>query len=142
MSSRSVGLPRALRAGFVYFAFVFACGFALGTVRVVLVAPAVGELGAVLIEAPVILAVSWFVCRVLIARLPRSPGFADRAAMGAFAFLCLISAEVVLTVTAFGGGVTDVITGWTSPAGAVGLAGQIAFGVFPVFVRGGERAQG
>jgi hypothetical protein len=46
-----------------YFGIVYALGFALGTVRVLAVAPRIGELPAVLLEAPIMLAASWVTCR-------------------------------------------------------------------------------
>ena len=45
-----------LRAGVVYFAVVFATGFALGTVRTLWLAPALGERRAELLETPFMLA--------------------------------------------------------------------------------------
>jgi hypothetical protein len=57
-----------LKAGAVYFTIVFAVGFLLGTVRVLVLVPRVGETAAVMIELPIILAASWITCRWLIAR--------------------------------------------------------------------------
>jgi hypothetical protein len=49
----------ATQAGVAYTAGVFVVAFALGTIRVMFVAPRVGNLLAVLLEAPIVLAVSW-----------------------------------------------------------------------------------
>ncbi|MGJ3232967.1 MAG: hypothetical protein ACFE0P_14350 [Oceanicaulis sp.] len=119
---------------------MFAAGFVLGTVRILILEPAVGAFAAVLIEAPVILMWSWLVCRVLVARMTPAPRFGERALMGAAAFTCLIAAEILLTVSAFGGAAMDVVEGWVTPAGAVGLAGQIAFGLFPLLMPRGDSA--
>ena len=43
-------MTRAIAAAVVYFALAFAAGFVLGTVRVMLVGPRIGEIAAVLIE--------------------------------------------------------------------------------------------
>ena len=56
-------IARSLLAGAAYFAVVFATGFALGVVRVLVTAPRLGETGAVLLEVPIILAASWFAAR-------------------------------------------------------------------------------
>jgi hypothetical protein len=48
---------------------VFFVGFILGTVRVLLIAPRLGETAAVLLETPVMLVASWFVCRWYVKRL-------------------------------------------------------------------------
>jgi hypothetical protein len=74
------GLDRlfwATEAGALYAIIVFLIGFILGSIRVLLVAPRLGETIAVIIEAPVILAASWFVCRCCVKRLDvaaTSPG--------------------------------------------------------------------
>ena len=54
---------QATKAGALYAIVVFSIGFILGTIRVLLVAPRQGETTAVIIEAPIMLAASWFVCR-------------------------------------------------------------------------------
>jgi len=55
--------------GAVYAIIVFLIGFILGTIRVLLLAPRLGETIAVIVEASVILATSWFVCRWCVDRL-------------------------------------------------------------------------
>lgn len=52
-------LVRSALAGLAYFTLVFAAGFALGTARVLVLLPGVGETTAVLLELPLILTVSW-----------------------------------------------------------------------------------
>ena len=58
-------MSAAVRAGIAYFAAAFAAGFALGTVRVLLVEPVFGELPAILAETPLMLAVSFVLARWL-----------------------------------------------------------------------------
>ncbi|TIX75996.1 MAG: hypothetical protein E5V21_21505, partial [Mesorhizobium sp.] len=53
---------RAIRLGAVYFASVFAVGFALGTIRMLVLVPQLDELGAVAVELPVILTAAWIIC--------------------------------------------------------------------------------
>lgn len=53
---------KACKAGLLYFAGVFAAGFACGGIRRILLVPSVGETWAVVIEMPVILAISWLLC--------------------------------------------------------------------------------
>ena len=56
-------MQSALKAGIFYFATVFAVGFALGTIRVLTIVPRVGEMVAIVIEVPFILAISWLASR-------------------------------------------------------------------------------
>ena len=74
-----------------YVAAVFAAGFVLSVLRTLVLVPLLGELGAVLVELPVILTIAWLVCTRILRRwrlLPRAA-----AAMGAIAFLLLMLAE-------------------------------------------------
>jgi hypothetical protein len=57
-----VSIFRAIEAGALYAITVFLIGFILGSMRILLVAPRLGETTAVIFEAPTMLAVSWFVC--------------------------------------------------------------------------------
>ena len=75
-------MRKAVVAGILYFAVVFAFAFAIGTVRVLLVAPRLGEALAVLLELPVVLAASWACCGALVTRLAVSPRSGDRMMMG------------------------------------------------------------
>ena len=58
-----VGVFRATKAGALYAVIVLLVGFILGTIRVLLLAPRLGETTAVILEAPMMLAASWFICR-------------------------------------------------------------------------------
>ena len=89
---------RATKAGALYAIVVFSIGFILGTIRVLLLAPRLGETTAVIIEAPIMLSASWFVCRWCVARLNVRRTVPARSLMGLVAFLVLISAEVVTWV--------------------------------------------
>lgn len=122
----------AVRAGLAYFALVFAAGFLLGTLRVLLVAPMAGELVAVLVELPFMLAISWLVCRWLIQRFAVPPETGPRFAMGSIAFVLLVAAEACLALTLFGQSFAAFLTGFDHLPGQVGLAGQIAFALMPL----------
>ena len=111
---------------------MFAVGFGLGAVRVLVVAPRLGETAAVTLEVPPILAASWLVCRWCVerGRVPRL--VTTRCVMGAVAFAVLIAAEFVLGHVAFGRSVEQQLAGYASLAGAVGLAAQLAFAALPL----------
>jgi len=121
----------ALRAGIAYAALAYAAGFVLGALRLSLLAPRVGELAAVLAETPVILAVCWVVCARMVRRFAVPATAPARLAMGGVALVCLLAAEVALAAAAFGQAPAAFLAGLVRPPGAVGLAGQLLFALFP-----------
>jgi hypothetical protein len=100
MKGRSI--QSAMLAGLAYFTVVFAIGFALGTLRVLVMLPALGEILAVTLELPFILAVSWLASRWLVSRFEVEATFAPRVVMGGLAFALLMTAEVLLATLGFG----------------------------------------
>jgi hypothetical protein len=130
---------KVLKAGLAYFAIMFATGFVLGALRVSLVAPRLGELGAVLIELPLMLAASWFVCRRLTAILAVPARVPDRLAMGGLAFGLLMITELAMAGPLFGRSVSQSLAGMATDPGLLGLAGQILFGLVPLLQRKGRR---
>ena len=125
----------AIRAGSVYFMLVFATGFAFGIARTLLLAhyPEMDRFTAVLLELPFLLAVSWLVCRFLVRRLKVPEGLSARASMGAVAFILLIIAEAVLDMALSGESIGDHFAHYCEPAYVLGLAGQVAFSLMPLF---------
>lgn len=124
-------MSRAFVAGTAYFLIMFACGFLLGTARVLIVAPLLGEWAAALVELPVMLMISWVACGWLMHRLAVAARILPRVAMGAVAFILLLIAEVLLGTSLFERTMPQQIQAMTSGAGLAGLFGQIAFAVFP-----------
>jgi hypothetical protein len=74
-------MTTATEAGAVYALIVFLIGFSFGTIRVLLLAPRLGETAAVILETPVILAASWFVCRWCVDRVGVPRAVPVRSAM-------------------------------------------------------------
>jgi hypothetical protein len=133
------GLILSVRAGVIYAVTVFAIGFLLGAVRVLLLVPRVGPSIAVSVEAPIMLAVSWLVASISIARLAVGPGIRTRIVMGLVAFVTLTILELTLSMIVFHTSVYEYLSGLRSVAGVIGLAAQGCFATFPllnVFVRG------
>ena len=122
----------ALSLGLRYFAGVFAVGFLLGTIRTLWLAPAIGDLAAVAVELPVMIGASWWWGRRLLARQKLSQ--AGRAVMGGSAFLLLMLAEFGLA-QAFGRAPGVYWASFFTPAGLLGLAGQLVFAALPLFIK-------
>jgi hypothetical protein len=85
-----------LRAGALYFTIIFVIGFALGTIRVLLLVPRLGAVTSELIELPIILTAAWILCDRLITHLQESRHWWERLSMGAIAFTLLMIAEALL----------------------------------------------
>ncbi len=125
-------MPAALFAGVLYFAVVFAAGFVLGALRVTVFVPRIGELAAVALEVPAMLAISWLVCERLVRalRVPRTA--AARLAMGGLALALLLGAESALGFALSGRGVREQLVAWLAPAALLGLGAQCAFALVPL----------
>lgn len=126
-------MRKALIAGVVYFAAVFSLGFLLGTVRVLVAAPRLGELGAVLLELPVMLTASWLICGVLMARFGVDARPSARGLMSVTALVLLLIAEPVGAMLLFGRTPGELLESYRTPVAIMGLASQIAFVLFPLF---------
>lgn len=128
----------SLRAGGVYALAVFALGFLLGTIRVLVLIPRLGEARAVLLELPVMLTAAWFICRAVLHRWPVPATGPARLAMGGFAFALLMLLEALLALL-LGTEPARWLAGLATPAGAPGLAGQLLFALFPLLQRAPPR---
>jgi hypothetical protein len=135
-----VTLPRdrsagsAVAAGAAYFALVFALGFVLGTLRTLFVqdAPGTGRLLGVLIELPIMLGASWYLCRRLVRRFVVAPTLGARAAMGGLAFALLLFAELLIGTMLFGRTPAAHFALYREASHALGLAAQIGFATMPL----------
>lgn len=130
MSRLASAVGYGLWLGLSYFALVFVAGFGLGVLRVFVVAPRLGEMAAVLLELPIVLTLAWWVSRRLTRHL--ADGAVERSTMGASALLLLLAADFGLALLMGSGGPQGVIDRWLSPPGAVGLLGQLVFGLLPL----------
>jgi len=116
-----------LKPALVYVLPVFAVAFLLGALRVTLVAPRIGPLAAVALELPLVLALSWVVAGRVLRRWPHAP----RLGLGLASFLMLMLLELA-TALAFGQTPGQFLAAMATPPGALGLAGQIGFGLIPL----------
>ena len=118
-------------AGALYFLILFACGVVLGTIRTLILAPAVGPMVAVGLELPVMLGLSWMVAARLTRRRPALDGAGRRLTMGGVALVLLLAAELALAALAFSQTPGTYLATLATPQGALGLAGQLGFGLIP-----------
>jgi hypothetical protein len=128
--------------GILYFALVFAAGWALGPVRVFWLEPRVGSTIAVLMEQPFMLLAIIFSARWVVQQLavPRTP--VVRLGMGVVATSLMLAAEVIGARWMRGLSLSAYMAGLAHPSGLVFLAMVGVFGLMPAFIgdsRGGVR---
>ena len=125
-------MVKLLASAAVYFGLVFAAAFALGALRVTVVVPRLGTLMAVLIEVPIELGISWFVCSQVVRFFDVPSEWRPRLVMGILAFMLLMIAEPAIAIFGFGRSLIQYFGEFRSTAGLIGLLGQIAFALVPV----------
>jgi hypothetical protein len=93
--------------------------------------PRLGELMAVMLELPVMLTAAWFTCGRVVRHFGVPANAGPRLAMGGVALALLMVVEFALSVTVFGRTPGAFFAGLATPAGLLGLAGQVVFGLWP-----------
>lgn len=126
-----LALEQVLIAAVIYVLLVFLVGFVLGTIRVLLLLPMIGQLAATLVELPMILALSWFVCAWTCQELRVSRRLPARLGMGAMAFAFLMILEIGIGILMFGRTPQEQFLAYRQLHASLGLAAQVAFALFP-----------
>ena len=127
-------MKRAMIAATAYFLILFTLGFVLGTIRVTLIVPRIGELPATVAEVPIMLCAAYFACRWALRRWQVPKDLLIRAAMSLWFLLLIVLFESLLGALLFGRTVADQWNTLATPAGLVGLSGQMIAALLPVFV--------
>ena len=89
---------RTLKPAIVYFVLVFAAGFALGTLRVLMIVPQLGDRAAELLEMPVMLIAVVFAARWTNERYPEAASARSKLSLGLTALGLLVGAELAVGV--------------------------------------------
>lgn len=119
-------------AAFVYFFLAFAAGFILGIPRTLLIEPWLGPIGAVAIEAPIMLIVCWLASGWVLRRFAPRVSVAGRAAVGLLWLALLLSAELVVGLWVRKLHFEEVIAGYAGAPGLMGLTIQAICATFPL----------
>ena len=93
-----MSIPLPAKAGVLYFAVVFAIAFALGTVRVLWLAPKVGARAAELAEMPLLFAFFVVAARQIVRRLAVPPVPGARLAMGAVGLMLALAIDFTMVL--------------------------------------------
>ncbi|MFN3472702.1 MAG: hypothetical protein ACK4ZW_01525 [Blastomonas sp.] len=133
-------MNRTLMAATVYVISLFALGFVLGTIRLLFATPWMGELGATLMEVPLMLAAAYFFCRRAIERWQVPPTLLACGAMALWFLVLLALFETLVGVALVGQTLAGAWSGLATPAGLIGLIAQILAALLPLVVgRAGPR---
>ena len=124
-------MSRGLGAGAAFGLLLLTAGTMLGTLRVLLVAPRVGEGAALALELPLMLAIAWVASGWLVRRHRVAPGREQRA-MAAAALAVLLAGEAALAALLSGIGPATWLAGLLRPAAWPGLAAQVATCLMPL----------
>jgi hypothetical protein len=119
------------KAALLFGTGLFGIGFLLAIPRELWLKPSLGEMGAVMIELPIILGLAWILARLLMRGTTSAWLNLPRLAMGAGALACLLLAELLLSVLALGQTWAQAFASFITPKGLAGLAAQALACSFP-----------
>ena len=125
------GVDTVLLAAVVYMLAVFVVAFAVGAVRVTLVAPRIGAMAAVALEAPLILLVSWWCAGWSTRHFHIAADPATRMWMGLAADARLRIVEWAGATLARGEALGPYFARSATAPGLLGLAAQLGFAAVP-----------
>jgi hypothetical protein len=124
---------RVLRAALIYFAIVFGAGFLFGAIRTLLVVPRTGTRSAELLEAPLMLLVTFFAARFVAKKL-RPAAATDLLGTGFLALGFLIIAELALVAPVRGMSIPEYFAAQDPVSGAVFYFLLAVYAFMPLFV--------
>ena len=131
-------MKRAIQAGALYFAVVFAIGFVLGVIRTLLIVPHLGARRAELLEAPIMIAFSFLSARWIVRRMALPFVVSQRLSMGAIGLVLLLAAEFGFVRWLRGISLRKYFATRDPVAGTVYYLALVVFALAPVMVEPGN----
>ncbi len=132
--NRDTHAARILKAGPAYFALVFGAGFVLGSIRVPIVVPHVGERIAELIETPFMFVVVLMAARFIVRRFALPTHTVVRLGVGIVALGLLVVAEFLLVVAIQGKSLGEYVASRDPISGTVFLVMLVLFALMPLIL--------
>jgi hypothetical protein len=123
-----------VKAGVVYFALVFGAGCVLGPIRTLWVVPRFGVRTAELMEAPVMLAVTFVAARWMVRRLTMPSTLSGRAGTGLLALGLMLVAEFTLALRLRGLSIGEYLSSRDPVSGTVYYLMLGVFALMPLLV--------
>jgi hypothetical protein len=134
MQTLSSNATRVVKAGLSYFALVFGAGFILGSVRVPLLVPRLGERVAELIEMPFMLVVVLLSARFISRRFALPAATSVRLTVGLLALGLLLAAEFLLAAAIQDRSLGEYIASRDPVSGTAYLAMLVLFALMPLII--------
>lgn len=125
---------RIVRAGIYYFTLVFSAGFVLGPIRLLWVAPKVGERTAELMEAPIMLVVAVVAAQWIVRHLAVPSAWPGRLGMGLSALGFMLVAEFALGYWLWNQSISENFANRDPVSGTVYYLLLGVFAAMPLFV--------
>ena len=134
VSFAELPMMRALNAGVLYFDFVFAAGFVLGTFRTLWVVPRIGTRTAELLEMPLMLVVTIWAARWTVLHRAVSHALSTRLAMGSIALFLMLIAELGFVLWIRGLSISNYLATRDPVSGTVYYLMLVVFAAMPLLV--------
>ena len=141
MSTLNSNVTQVIKAGLSYFALVFGAGFILGSVRVSLLVPRLGERIAELIETPFMFVVVLLSARFIARRFALPVATSARLTVGFLALGLLLAAEFLLAAAIQDRSLGEYIASRDPVSGTVYLAMLVLFALMPLIIARGKLAR-
>ena len=125
---------RNLQAALLYFVLVMGVGFALGSVRVPLLVPRIGERYAELVEMPLMLMAIFLAARHVVQRFALPQRTFIRMQVGFVALALSVAAELILAAVLQGRSVAAYVASRDPVSGSVYLAVLVIFALMPAIL--------
>jgi hypothetical protein len=125
---------QVLTPGTIYFLLVFGAGFVLGTGRVLLIVPSLGDRAAELVEMPLMLLATVLAARWITRRFPEARTSASRLAIGGIALGLMLASEMAVGIGLRGMTAAEVILNRDPVSGTAYYLSLILFAAMPWMV--------
>ena len=123
-----------LKAGVLYFLFVFGAGLVLGLIRILWVVPRLGTRVAELSEAPIMFVIAIVAANQIVKKLAEPLKTSSRLGMGGIALGLMLIAEFTLVLWLRGLSISEYLAGRDAVASTVYYAMLAAFAIMPLLV--------
>jgi hypothetical protein len=123
-----------MKAGLLYFVFVFGVGFVLGIIRTLWIVPRVGTRTAELTEIPVMLLITIFAVKWIVRHLAVPSTTSARLSMGCIALGFILIAEFTIVIRLRGLSIRDYLASRDPVAATAYYVALALFAFMPMFV--------